>query len=151
MSLPKKNPFQSSLSPENLAQAINPWSWWFEGNANQNQNGFINVTHYKSANPKLEQKIISETAGYGMQLGVIEEMVEVMIDFIPKGKVKPEHESKIAQFKEMMTAIRAQKEQDFVEQFSANSVDDLIERLDQLKQDDPELYKNVAKKLKSVL
>ncbi|MGH1455936.1 MAG: hypothetical protein ACRBDI_04070 [Alphaproteobacteria bacterium] len=140
-----------SFAPENLAQAINPWSWWLEGNANENQNGFINITNYKSGNPKLEQKIVSETAGYGMQLGIIEDMLEVMIDFIPKGKVKPEQEKVILQFQEMTKAIRSQKEKDLLERFSAGSIEDLVGRLDRLKKDDPVLYEKISKKLKSAL
>ncbi len=140
-----------SFTPENLAQAINPWSWWIEGNANENQNGFINITNYKSGNPKLEQKIVSETAGYGMQLGVIEDMIDVMIAFIPKGKITSDQQRVIKRFKDMTAAIRLQKEKDLLERFSAGSVEDLVGRLDRLKKDDPALYDKVSKKLKSAL
>lgn len=144
---------KKAFVPENLAQAINPWSWWIEGSANenQNQNGFINITNYKSGNPKLEQKIISETAGYGMQLSVIEDMIEMMIDFIPRSKISDGHQKTIQCFKDMVHEIHLQKEKDLLERFSAGSVDDLIDRLDRLKKDDPALYARVSDKLKSVL
>jgi len=140
-----------AFAPETLAQAINPWSWWLEGNANENQNGFINISNYKSNNPELEQKIVQETAGYGMQLDVIEETMEMMLGFIPKAKITEENAEQIKRFKDMTASIRKQKEKDLLERFSANSIEDLVERLDHLKSEDPALYEDVSKKLKSAL
>ena len=142
---------KKAFAPENLAQAINPWSWWLEGNANENQTGFINIANYKSANPKLEQTIIHEAAGYGMQLGVIEDTLEMMLEFIPKSKITPENKETINRFKKMTNEIRTHKEKDLLERFSAGSIEDLVDRLDTLKKDDPALYNRVSKKLKSAL
>lgn len=142
-----KNPFV----PETLAQAINPWSWWFGTNANQNQNGFINVTTYKSGNPKLEQKIIGEVAGYGMQLGMIEDMIEMMIGFLPKSQLNEAQVKTIAKFKDMVAQIEAHKQQVRLEEFSAGGVERLIENLGKLKEQDPQLYDQVSQRLKSVL
>lgn len=143
-----KTAFQNPLVPENLAQAINPWSWWFDTNVNQNQNGFINVTTYKSGNPKLEASIVNEVAGYGMQLGVIEDMIEMMIGFLPKSQLSPQQAQTIAKFKDMTARIAAHKEKNLLEHFSTDSVDDFVQDLKALKIKNPALYESIAKRLK---
>ncbi len=142
-----KNPF----TPENLAQSINPWSWWFEGSANQNQNGLINITNYKSRNPKLEQSIVSEVAGYGMQLDVIEDMLEMMISFIPEGKITNHHDQIIKKFQKMKNEIKVHKEQAALEQLGANGIYGIISALETLKKSNPEAYKTAIKQLKEVI
>lgn len=145
------NPIKNPFVPENLAQAINPWSWWFEGNANQNQNGFINVTTYKSGNPKLEQKIVGEVAGYGMQLGIIEDIIEMMIGFLPKSQLTAEQVKIIERFRGMVEQIRAQKENDFAERYSMSSIDTFVEGLAELKNKDKVLYERITARLKEGL
>ncbi len=146
-----KNPFV----PENLAQAINPWSWWFDTvfntRASDNQNGLINITTYKSANPSLEHKIVHEVAGYGMQLDVIEETMDMMIDFLPKSKLSEEQQRIISEFQGMMAGIKARKDQAAIEHVTSGSLENLISNLQTLKDQDPELYEQVSNRLKAVL
>lgn len=149
-----KTAFQNPLAPENLAQAINPWSWWFEGNANQNgnQNGFINITtSYKAKNPKLESRIVNEVAGYGMQLGIIEDLLEVMIGFLPKSQLTPEQQKTIEKFKDMTAKIRAEKDNALLEQYAGGGADRMVEDLQELKRKNPALYENVSARLRSIL
>lgn len=143
--------FPVPFVPETLAQAINPWSWWLSGSANQNQNGFINITTYKAKNPKLEQRIISEVAGYGMQLGIIEDMIAMMIGFLPKSQLAAEQKDTIAAFTKMMEEIKAHKDAARLEEFSAGGVDRLVEGLQALKRDDPALFDRVAARLRDAL
>ena len=151
MSFSKNNPFQNPFVPESLSQAINPWSLWLEGSANQNQNGFINVTNYKSGNPKLEQKIVNEVAGYGMQLGIIEDMLEMMIGFLPKSKLTAEQQKTIECFQSMITDIKAHKEKSALDELGSNGIDGIISALETLKQSDPEAYGAAVKKLNRIL
>lgn len=149
MSNLKKNLF--TLAPEQLEQAINPWSWWFEGNANQNQNGFINITNYKSGNPTLEQKIVGQTAGYGMQLGIIEDAIDLMIGFLPKSQLTSEQRKVIERFKKMHAEIQEHKEQAALDEIGNNGIDGIVSALKTLKKSDPKAYEAAAKKLKDVL
>ncbi|MGH1404826.1 MAG: hypothetical protein ACRBDL_11355 [Alphaproteobacteria bacterium] len=150
MSFPK-NPFV----PKSLEQAINPWSWWFDTafntHASDNQNGLINITTYKSANPSLEHKITHEVAGYGMQLDVLEETVEMMIGFLPKSKLTAEQKKTISRFEKMMSEIRTHKEAAAVEQIISGGLERLISNLEMLKDKDPALYDQVSGRLKEVL
>lgn len=135
--------------PENLAQAINPWSWWL--NASDNTNALININNIKSGNPKLEQKIVTEVAGYGMQLGVIEDMLDMMIGFLPKSQLTEEQKKIIERFKVMREDIRVHKEQDLLESFSVSSVDAFLGKLEQIRDSEPALYRTVKDRLKAGL
>lgn len=138
-----------AFTPENLAQAINPWSWWL--NQSDNTNGFINVTNYKSGNPKLEQKIVGEVAGYGMQLGVVEDTIEMMMAFLPEHKITNAQRKTIEKFKNMVAEIKAAKEKALLEQMSAGGIEKFIDGLEELKKDRPELYARVSARLRQVL
>ncbi len=151
MSGSKRNSFYHPFVPENLDQAINPWSWWFESSANQNQNGFINVTNYKSSNPQLEHKIVNEVAGYGMQLGIIEDMLEMMIDFLPKSKLTDEQKKTIERFQSMISEIKAHKEKSALDELGSNGIDGIISALETLKISDPDAYETAVRRLNEVL
>lgn len=137
------------FAPDQLLQAINPWSWWFK--SSDNVNGLINITQYKSANPDAEQKIIQEVAGYGMQLGKVEGMIALMMQFIPKQQLTKEQKETVESFECMLREIEEKKEQVVIEQLSAGGVDQLIANLALLKEKHPERYASVAKRLKAVL
>jgi hypothetical protein len=146
-----KNPFV----PEHLQQAINPWSWWFDTafntSASDNQNGLINITTYKSADPSLEHKITHEVAGYGMQLDILEETVEMMLGFLPQSKLSQEQKNIVSEFQGMMEDIKAQKEKAAMEQVSPGGIERLISNLETLKEKDPALYSQVSTRLRDVL
>ena len=140
-----------NFAPENLAQAINPWSWWFGANASDNQNSLINVTTYKSGNPRLEHKIIHEVAGYGMQLGLIEEMIELLLAVAPDHQLSAQQKKAIKRFEEMRKKIAAQKEQELLSSFSVSSLADFTEKLSHLKESNPKLYARVSAALKEAI
>ncbi|MDB5302867.1 MAG: hypothetical protein JWM97_416 [Phycisphaerales bacterium] len=62
-----------ALSPGNLVQDINPWTWL------GNQMGFININTQASGDPALEAQIAERVASYGRQLGRISDVVEVLL------------------------------------------------------------------------
>lgn len=137
------------FAPDNLAQAINPWTWWFK--ATDNVTGLININNYKSANPETERKIIHEVAGYGMQLGAIEDVLEILLQAMPAQKLNPDQEKSIQDFRKMVAEIKDKKEQALVEQMCAGGVDRMIEGLELLKKKHPERYEAVARRLKAAL
>lgn len=69
-------PFQVSLAPQELWQAINPWSFYQEGA----QLGLVNINLGQTRHPEIEQEILDEVGSYGKQLGRIGDALEVLID-----------------------------------------------------------------------
>jgi hypothetical protein len=64
-----------SLAPEKLWQAINPWTWTFEGS----QVGLVNVNIGETKYPETERAILDEVGSYGRQMGRIGDALEVLI------------------------------------------------------------------------
>jgi len=67
--------FQLSLAPQQLWQAINPWTFFQQGA----QFGFINIDLGETAHPEVEQAILDEVGSYGKQLGRIGDALEVLL------------------------------------------------------------------------
>jgi hypothetical protein len=70
--------FQFSLAPDQLWQAINPWSFYQQGA----QLGFVNINLGQTAHPEIERKLLDEVGSYGRQLGRIGDALEVLIDHV---------------------------------------------------------------------
>jgi ABC-type microcin C transport system duplicated ATPase subunit YejF len=70
-------------------------------------------------------KIVQEVAGYGMQLDAIEEMITLLVQFMPKQKLSKEQKQTLAMFETMMSEIAAKKEQMILEKLSAGGVDNV--------------------------
>lgn len=68
--------FQFSLAPDQLWQAINPWSFYNQGA----QLGLVNINLGQTPHPEIEQKVLDEVGSYGRQLGRIGDALEVLID-----------------------------------------------------------------------
>lgn len=69
---------QFSLAPDQLWQAINPWSFFNQGA----QLGFVNINLGQTPHPEIEQKLLDEVGSYGRQLGRIGDALEVLIDHV---------------------------------------------------------------------
>lgn len=70
--------FQFSLAPDQLWQAINPWSFYNQGA----QLGLVNINLGQTPHPEIEQKLLDEVGSYGRQLGRIGDALEVLIDHV---------------------------------------------------------------------
>lgn len=66
-------PFQVSLAPRQLWQAINPWTFNQQGA----QFGFVNIDLGQTPQPEVEQAILEKVGSYGRQLGRIGDALEV--------------------------------------------------------------------------
>lgn len=142
------------FAPDNLTQAINPWSWWLGAlnhTLNNNNTSLINVNNYKSGNPPLEEKIVRDVAGYGMQLSRIEEALSAGLSLVSIEKLDPAQQENIRKFEEMLTDIRAQKEADKLARLSPGGIDKFIAELQDIKTSDPALYTRVSEQLKEAL
>ena len=69
-------PFQVSLAPEKLWQAINPLSIYQPGA----QFGFFNINLGQTPRPDVEQEILERVGSYGRQLGRIGDALQVLLD-----------------------------------------------------------------------
>lgn len=87
-------PFQFSLAPERLWQAINPWTWNLGTNGGAAQVGLVNITLGATKHPEVERAILDEVGSYGRQLGRIGDALEVLIDhFDAKGLTREERDA----------------------------------------------------------
>ncbi len=66
---------QISLAPDQLWQAINPWTFNQQGA----QFGFINIDLGDTAESDLERKLLDRVGSYGRQLGRIGDALEVIL------------------------------------------------------------------------
>jgi hypothetical protein len=97
--------FSFSLAPEQLWQAINPWSFYQQGA----QIGLINIDMGATAHPETEQKILEEVGSYGRQLGRIGDAIEVLLDHVKlDGLSKPESDA-IAILRGQLAEVRKVK------------------------------------------
>jgi hypothetical protein len=72
------DPFQVSLAPQQLWQAINPWTF----NLNGSQLGVVNIDLGQTPDPQAERAILQEVGSYGRQLGHIGDVIEVILDHL---------------------------------------------------------------------
>jgi hypothetical protein len=63
-----------------VAQAINPWSWFLR--VVNSQFGFININLGKTADPQLEERILNDVGTYGRQLGQIGDALGVLLKHV---------------------------------------------------------------------
>lgn len=70
--------FQFSLAPDQLWQAINPWTFYQQGA----QLGLVNINLGQTPHPEIEQTLLDEVGSYGRQLGRIGDALEVLIDHV---------------------------------------------------------------------
>ena len=138
-----------TFAPHNLSQNINPWTWW--NKATDNITGFINITNYKTTSAEVENKIVSDVAGYGMQLDAIEELLEVIIDTIPNDKFTTAQKKSVSNFRQILSKIKVAKENLVLEKTSDMSIDEFIYNLESLKKQNLELYKKTVKRIKDAL
>ena len=96
-----------------VSQWFQFWAGWFE---NVSQIGLINIELGKSANPQLEQHILTDVASYGRQLGRISEALEIVLDrseaagVIDRGALDPQARRTLDEFRCLLTEIRRLKD-----------------------------------------
>jgi hypothetical protein len=97
--------FQFSLAPEQLWQAINPWSFYNQGA----QLGFVNINLGQTAHPEIEQKVLEDVGSYGKQLGRIGDALEVLIDHAALKDLRREEADALDILKGQLAEIRKVK------------------------------------------
>jgi hypothetical protein len=72
------DPFQVSLAPQQLWQAINPWTFSLDNS----QLGLVNIDLGQTPNPQAERGILNDVGSYGRQIGRIGDVIEVLLDHL---------------------------------------------------------------------
>src|SRR5260370_22837904 len=95
----------------NVTQSINPWTVLF--NPWGNQVGLININLGRSANPSVEEEVLTDIASYGRQLGRVEGALVVLLKhFRPAEPLLPADKKAISDLTSMLAAIAQVKAKD---------------------------------------
>ena len=98
-------PFQISLAPDQLWQAINPMTFSQQGG----QFGLINIDLGGAADSDLERKILKTVGSYGRQIGRIGDALEVILKHVKLGDLKPDEQDALDILKGQLAAVRQVK------------------------------------------
>jgi hypothetical protein len=98
-------PFQISLAPNQLWQAINPMTFYQQGA----QFGLINIDLGGAGDSDLERKILDKVGSYGRQIGRIGDALEVILNHVKLGDLKPDEQDALDILKGQLAAVRQVK------------------------------------------
>jgi hypothetical protein len=98
-------PFQISLAPDQLWQAINPMTFSQQGG----QFGLINIDLGGAADSDLERKILKTAGSYGRQLGRIGDALEVILKHVKLEDLSSEEQDALDILKGQLAQVRQAK------------------------------------------
>ena len=101
-------PFQISLAPDQLWQAINPMTFNQQGA----QFGFINIDLGDTAESDLERKILDKVGSYGKQIGRIGDALEVILKHVKLENLTSDEQDVLDILKGQLAAVRQAKARD---------------------------------------
>jgi hypothetical protein len=99
------DPFQVSLAPQQLWQAINPWTFYQQGS----QVGLLNIDLGQTPNPQAERAILHEVGSYGRQIGRIGDVLEVLLDHLKLKDLEPAEKDAIDVLRGQLAQVRQVK------------------------------------------
>jgi hypothetical protein len=98
--------FQVSLAPDQLWQAINPWTFYQQGA----QFGLVNIDLGQTPRPDIEQAVLDEVGSYGRQLGRIGDVLAILLAHVDLGTLSPDEQDAIAVLQGQLAGIRQVKQ-----------------------------------------
>jgi hypothetical protein len=98
--------FQLALAPQELWQAINPWTFYQQGA----QFGFVNINLGQTPRPEVEQAVLDEVGSYGRQLGRIGDALEVLLDHIKLDGLSADEKIALDVLRGQLAAVRQVKQ-----------------------------------------
>ena len=110
-------PFQISLAPQQLWQAINPWTFNQQGA----QFGLINIDLGDTANPTSSGSFSTGLGNYRSQLGRIGDALEVVLKHVKLGELEPEEQDALDILKGQLAAVRQVKAGHSASEAAANA------------------------------
>ena len=99
-------PFQVSLAPDRLWQAINPWSFYQQGA----QFGLGNIELGQTPRPDIEQAVLEKVGSYGRQLGRIGDAIEVLLDHVKLDGLNDRERDAVTVLRGQLAEIRQVKQ-----------------------------------------
>lgn len=100
--------FQFSLAPDQLWQAINPWTFMNQGG----QFGLVNINLGQTSRPDIERAVLDEVGSYGRQLGRIGDALEVLIDHVKLDGLGKDEADALTILKGQLAEIRKVKQRE---------------------------------------
>lgn len=97
--------FQLSLAPQQLWQAINPWTFDQSGA----RFGLINIDLGTTPRPDVEQRVLDEVGSYGRQLGRIGDALGVLLDHLKLEGLAPNERDALDVLRGQLAAVRQVK------------------------------------------
>lgn len=131
-----------------VSQWINPMTSWFTGNS-----GSLVSVNYASSNPKVEEKIIRDVAGYGRQLGKMSAVLEILTGLPEVRKqLDAKQQAVVDDFRDMAEAICKAKEQMLADTLASPfRFRGLLQDIQGLKDTNPELYARLKAEIRETL
>jgi hypothetical protein len=96
--------YRVAIAPDQLWQAINPWTF-----NNSGQWGLINISLGSTTRPDIEQKVLDEVGSYGRQLGRIGDALEVLIAHFDKKDLTQNERDALSTLTGQLAEVRAIK------------------------------------------
>jgi hypothetical protein len=100
------NAFQVSLAPQQLWQAINPWTFNQQGA----QFGLINIDLGQTPDPQVERAVLGEVGSYGRQLGRIGDALQVILDHLKLETLSQTEKDTLTVLRGQLAQVRQVKE-----------------------------------------
>jgi hypothetical protein len=100
--------FKLSLAPEQLWQAINPWSFYQQGA----QFGLINVSLGQTPHPEIERRVLEDVGSYGRQIGRIGDALEVIVKRLDRSGMSRDEKDALDILLGQLAEVRKAKERE---------------------------------------
>jgi hypothetical protein len=100
--------FKLSLAPEQLWQAINPWSFYQQGA----QFGLINVSLGQTPHPEIERRVLEDVGSYGRQIGRIGDALEVIVKRLDRDGLSRDEQDALDILLGQLAEVRKAKERE---------------------------------------
>ena len=129
-----------------------PWSDFLKSTTGEKQVGLINVMvdEMKAGNAEREWKIVTDVASYGKQLDRINDalhtVIALMLSQTETSKLKQDDRRALENFSEMFKEIAAAKGERIAP--TDADLDGFLEEIRDLKDREPQVYRNMLKKLR---
>jgi hypothetical protein len=98
--------FKVSLAPEQLWQAINPWTFYQQGA----QFGLVNIAMGQTPHPDIERKVLDEVGSYGRQIGRIGDALEVIVNHLDRSMLNADEKDALSILLGQLAEVRKAKE-----------------------------------------
>ncbi len=132
-----------------VAQAINPWEFWIRSISSQT--GFINIRNVNTRDAAIEQEIVERVAGYGRQLGRINDALATLIDNSDLENLTGKESAAITDFQDMLAEIETVKKRRGYPARLLAALDAVLEGINDLKSENTVVYDMAVARIKKQL